>query len=82
MPASNTLKTAPTPKSIVTMTITGIPTNVNGDMHLVDAEVTVDFALIAVDCLGGTNFGKLKRKATRMGGAITAKVTNVRKSHI
>lgn len=71
-----------TPMTIITMMITGIPTSVDGELKMIDAEVTVDFALIAADCLGGPSFGKLKRKATRMGGAIAVKVVNVRKKNI
>jgi hypothetical protein len=70
------------PMTIITMMITGIPASVDGELKLIDAEVTVDFALIAADCLSGSSFGKLKRKATRMGGAISVKATNVRKSTI
>lgn len=66
--------------SIMTVTINGIPTSVDGALSLVDAEVTVDFALIAAECLGGATFGKLKKQATRMGGAIVVKATNARKA--
>lgn len=66
------------PKTVVTMTITGVPMNVNNEPLLADAVMTVDFAQIACECLSGAAFS-VKRKATRLGGSIVVKATNIRK---
>jgi hypothetical protein len=78
----NMTKRGTTPMTVITMMITGIPARLDGALHMVDAEVTVDFALIAAECLSGPSFGKIKRRATRMGGAIAVKAVKVVKSRI
>lgn len=64
-------------KTHMTVTITGIPISLNGQVALADAVVAVDFAAIAAECVGSAAF-TLKKTATRMRGAIVVKATNVR----
>lgn len=65
------------PKTVITMTITGIPFNLNDQLLHADAVITVDFGEIAAECIGAAAFSK-RKIATRMDSAIIVKAINVR----
>lgn len=63
--------------TVVTMTITGVPVSLNGEMSLVDCLVTVDFAQLAAYHACGAAFNKQKR-SRMLGDTIEVRAMNQR----
>jgi hypothetical protein len=65
------------PRSIVTLTLTGVPVSLNGQLSLADAIVTVDFADLAARRIGNA-VSSPRKTSLMLGGAIVVQATNLR----
>ena len=57
------------PRSIVTLTLTGVPVSLNGQLSLADAIVTVDFADLAARRIGNA-VSSPRKTSLMLGGAM------------